>query len=187
MGKQEKDIHKKLSEIEKKLEDIDGKLSEKWVLPVSIAVLTAVLGTLNFLIERNVGKNDISEIKQSEVIGEYVAKSKIEFYQRSREHLNNIDEQFESYCTLGREKVVGDKLDTLLISIREFVLSQQVIDQEMVDMLKEYAEFVSERAVDVGDSKTDKAMAKQIYEESKALHKDIIIKLDSKIGELLKL
>jgi hypothetical protein len=181
----EKVINDRLQTIEEKLEEIAKKTSEKWLIPVLLAVLTTFLGMVNFYIERNVNKTDISINKQKEIIGEYIAKSKIEFFKESKIYLNTIDEQFESYCNLGISDVALSDLDSTLISLRKFLVRQQVNDTEVLSQLSEYSEYISEISFKSEAEKYSSTAKAAAYKQSRIFYVKTSRQIDSEI-ELLQ-
>jgi len=155
--------------IEEKLDKIEGKLSEKWFLPVFITILTALLALASFFIQRSFTKGDVSKNKQNEIIGQYIAQSKVEFYEECKSYLNTIDEQFESFCKIDHSQQVGNQLDSTLITFRKFILNQQVIDQSIIEPVKKYAEFVSNSAFDISTNNSTKEESVHYYQESQSL------------------
>jgi len=185
MSDKEKQISEKLTSIEDRITKIEDKITERWVIPVSLTLLTALFATLNFFVERYVSKDDESTKKQSEKFGEFVADSKIKFYSQCKEYLNSTDEQFESYCKLGHSKNVEDGLDSTLINFRKFVRKQQIIDQNLINPLIVYLEFVAESSFSISAQNLDREKSIYMYNESQIYLKEVLTLLDNGINKLL--
>jgi hypothetical protein len=181
-----KGMVEKLSIIEEKIGKIDKKLSDKWVLPVLLTILTTILGIANFLVERHYNNTDISLNKQREVIGEFIANSKVEFYKDCIIHLNNINEQFESFCKIDQSKENENQLDSMLIQFRKFIAKQQVIDQKVIEPAKAYAEYISEVTFDISSGQPNMAELNKMYNQSQQLFSESYDSLNKSISELQK-
>jgi hypothetical protein len=186
MEEQLTSIEEQFQRIEERLKTIEGKLSEKWFLPVFITILTSLLALSSFFIQRSFNKGDVSKNRQSEIIGQYVAQSKVDFYKGCKNYLNTIDEQFESFCKIGNSEQVGRQLDSTLITFRKFVLGQQVIDQSIIEPVKKYAEFISETAFDITSKNLRKEQSIRYYQESQSPFSEASKTLDIGIQQILK-
>jgi hypothetical protein len=180
----EKDIHEHLDAIEGRLGTIEKKLADKWVLPVSIAVLTFALGIATFLIQRTVNNSDVNKKKEQETIGTFLGETKVAFYRSCKDSLIKIDDHFQSYCQIGQEKEVLDALTNTLAKFRKFREAQTVIDQDVLTAVTAYAEFVAERCFDISSGPMDQSRLNGIYNESKALSKEANDKLTAGINAL---
>lgn len=106
------------------------------------------------------------------------------FFKNCRLKLNDIDREFESYCRLGKSAQVEAKLDTALANFMEFVVSQQVIDQQILATIKQYSEFVAEATLELKSAATSDAKSTKAYQDSKVLFKESIAAIDKGIQQL---
>ncbi len=160
-------------------------MTEKWVIPVALACLTFLFSVISYFIQRQVNNADINNKKQQEKYGEYLADNKLKFYSQCKEYLNTIDEQFESDCTFGPSEGVESGLDSTLISFRKFIHNQQIIDQQVLDPVKTYSEFVAESSFTIYSKNLTIQESKKIYLNSQYLLKEAAATLDNSIYKLL--
>jgi hypothetical protein len=158
----------KVGEVETKTDAIDKKLSEKWFLPVFIAVITASLGLATFFIQRSFSRGDVGENKRREIIGEEMGKAQLAFYTGCQAYLVDINERFESFCQFGGDQ---DRDSTVrnIIRLNNFCRKQKINDQHLIELMKEYTDFVGDNIIDVAPS-ADKKAASTIYVTSKSLY-----------------
>ena len=181
-----RDIDSHMQSIEEKIDKINKKLSEKWVLPVCLALLGAVLTLGNFFVTRYFTSKDAGKNKQKEIVGEYLAKSKIDFYKNCKKQIIEIEDDFEAYCKIGHSKSTADSLYLRLISFRSFFTEQEVIDPFIITKLKEYHEFISEEVTDIGESKLKLGDIDAIFKQGNALYNEVQEILSKQINILLK-
>ncbi|MEM6737712.1 MAG: hypothetical protein AAF620_16740 [Bacteroidota bacterium] len=159
--------------LERKIDKVNDNLSSKWTLPVSLAILGALLSLVSFFIEQNVVKSNITISERNKIVGKAMGEDLERFYNDVWNLLIDIDEQFESY-SLGLEKVESDKLDSLLMEFHETLNKQRLVDQEVINLCKEYKEYVSESALDLSTKVIPSSNAKRVYLESKTLHQKAV-------------
>lgn len=177
------DIQNTLDDLKEKVEAIDKKTGNKWILPISIVVLTAILGSVNYLIEKNVDKNYISDLKRDEIFAEFEAESKRDFYKEARLKLIELDVLFEAYCKFLDQKS-QDKLDDALADFMIFYKKQQFIEYSIIEEMKNYSEYVSESAFKIGSGNMELNFVDRELQNSKALHKTVILRLEKGLKNL---
>lgn len=176
----------RIQQVIEKVEEVKKKLADKWVLPVLLSVLTAVLALTSYFIQRWFNNADVGKQKQQEIAASFVAESKVNFYKQCRLELNEINIQFESYCIVGMSEEVEITLDSLVAHFTQFVANQQVIDQKILVAVKSYSEYVAEQTFDMKSNKPGAAERKKIFEEGKSLLGESIAMLDKGIQQIQK-
>src|SRR4051812_45770422 len=75
----------RLKRIEEKLEAVEKRLSDKWILPVSMAVLTAILTFGNYLVQRQFLNSDIFKNEVNKTNAGFKSRSTSDFYRSCHE------------------------------------------------------------------------------------------------------
>lgn len=173
-----------LQEIDKKVKRINDKLSDKWVLPVCLAILGMLLTGANFLVQRHFTNKDISLNKEKEVIAEFIANSKVSFYTNCLSRLTQLNEQFESFCQFDQAKQTENQIDSNLIAFRKLILSQQIIDQEAISPIKLYTEFIADGVFNISTGEIPKTQIPAYFSRSRILLQEAMNKLSQSIQKI---
>lgn len=173
----EKKSQDQLKVIEEKIDVVSKKLSEKWVLPVCLAVLGALLTLGNFFITNAITSKNIATDAAHDSFGKLQGEMKAAFYKNCRENLRDIDEQFDSYCSFNQDSPTRKAVFDLLITFTKSYDALAKSDQELLQPTKAYAQFVGNTMADMSDT-FDKSKIPAIYEKSKELYYKAFDSLD---------
>lgn len=173
------EIEKNLEEVKDVLNSVNKKISNKWFISVLLVILTALLGTINYIIEKKVDKANITEVQKRMIYTEYQAKKENEFFTDARKKLVNIDILFEAYCNFP-DTASENKLDHSLAEFHRFYREQNYIK----DDLKQYHEFISESAFTINSENLEKKGRMNLLENSKTLFSQLLTILDKKLREM---
>lgn len=161
-------VHTRVAGIEEGVAELNKRIGAKWILPISLALLAAVLGSANYLIEKNIDRNYLTDLKKKELFAEFEAKSEIAFYTEAREKIIKLNDLFEEFCKF-KDKETGGKLDQALIDYRNFYQKQQFIEFEIINDLKKYSEFLAESQFEIEKSELGRKEIERLFEDSQKL------------------
>lgn len=167
-----------------KLDKIEKKLAGKWVLPVALAILGAALTLGNFLITRQYNNSDLGTNKRVETIAVTQANSKWAFYTICKKSLVGIENQFEAFCKIDQSKAAADSLNSTLITFRQKVSEQEVVDQSVIAAIHEYHEFIAQNINYLATSPAKQEEIGAIFKKGSELYNDAMDKLTQALDKL---
>src|SRR6218665_3311927 len=89
------DMDERLKRMESQLEEIRKKQSSPWSMSVILIIITAVMTTVNYFIQRSFVNSDLYSNKVKEKIAEVRALETIDFYKKTITKIAVMDENFE--------------------------------------------------------------------------------------------
>lgn len=159
--------------IEDSLSAIEKKMSEKWVLPVSLVVLGAIITAANFLFQRQMQNADVFKNERSKSIAEYQARSEAEFYQRCFNKIDTLAVTFESYCEFGPSEEDNRVLSSTLVSFHTMIYQQFPLDPKVKSALLRYNNWLSENINRMNSVKAEQKLGKEDLERAFKVSKEI--------------
>ena len=169
----------RLKRIEEKLEAVEKRLSDKWILPVSMAVLTAILTFGNYLVQRQFLNSDIFKNEVNKTNAGFKSRSTSDFYRSCYEKLDTINKSFSSYCVIGASHEEENIITQKQIQLTALIDHQFPIDPKVKQSLQEYNSYVAERLVDFQDSRPENQKLKHIYNQSAILYSKAVLEINA--------
>jgi len=168
-----------VASIEKKLDAIEARLKDKWMLPVSITVITAILTFGNYFVQRLYNKKDITENEMAKTYAQASAKSSADFYQLCYGKLDTVNKNFDSFCNLSPSEYEDSIITDQLIVLTSTIGKQFPLDPKVKFFLQEYTNFVAEQLADFETHKNSAIDLKKAYKESRLKYDKAITEINA--------
>jgi hypothetical protein len=167
------------AKLEKKLDAIEGRLKDKWIMPVALALLAAILTCGNYFIQRLYANADLRKNEMTKVNAQTSAKSTSDFYQVCYSKLDTINKNFDSYCNITPSKTEDSTITWKLIELTDKTDKQFPLDPRVQSCLKEYSNFISDKLMDFEQGKSTKEQLVKAYTDSKILYDKVVTEINS--------
>lgn len=168
-----------LKRIEEKLATVEKKLSDKWILPVSLAVLSAILTFGNYFVQRLFLNSDVFKNEVNKSNANFKSRSTSVFYQQCHEKLDTIDKSFQSYCLIGPSAMEDSIITAKQVQLTSLIDHQFPLDPKVKQNLQDYISFVSNKLVDFENEPPDSLQLKNTYHESEQLYDKAVTEINA--------
>ena len=176
MEEEFKTIQENLEKINQRLDSIEKKTTKKWVLPVILVFLSALLTVVNYYVEKSIDRSSYSELITEEANTKFLVKEKLEFYDVALSKLNDLDKTFRTYCQFldktGQflDSTESENLALQLSEFENFCRNQQEVDESIIDKLLNFHEFVLESYIQIEGDKDNQELIVRLKEKVLYLH-----------------
>ncbi len=168
-----------IKRIEEKLSIIEKKLSDKWKVPVALAILGACLTLGNWLVQREFLNSDIRKNELNKQNAGFISRSTSDFYKTCYEKLDTISKNFESYCIISPSREEDSIITAHQIKLTSLIDHQFPIDPKVKRSLQEYINYVSDKLIDYESESPSEVELKDAFSQSKMLYDKAVTEINA--------